>query len=225
MIVGAAARVLVVEVVEAALGDDLDGADRLAVEDGDRDLLAVDEALDQHVVVEAQRVLDRELQLQLVARDPGPERRTLAAGLHDDRKAEGAVQLQQILAAVGLDQVARRGGQVVQAEDLLRLRLVHRERRGEHARAGVGNAEQLQHPLDAAVLAVAAVQGQKRDVDARLPEHQVDVAVDEQGPRVVAPVGQCREDGLARCEATHRALPRGRPSERRSCAEPSSFHG
>ena len=39
---------------------------------------------------------------------------------------------------------------------------------------------------------------QERDVDAGLPEHEVDVAVDEQGPRVVAAVGEGRDDGLAR---------------------------
>ena len=59
---------------------------------------------------------------------------------------------------------------------------------------------ELQHPLDAAVLPVAAVQRQKRDVDARLAEDEVDVAVDEQRPRVVAPVGQGRDDGFARAE-------------------------
>ena len=108
--------------------------------------------------------------------------------------------LDEVLAAVGLDHVAGRGRQVVQAEDLLGLGLVHRQRRRQHARAGVGDAEQLQHALDAAVLAVAAVQGQERDVDARLPEHEVDVAVDEQRPRVVAPVGQGRDDRLARSQ-------------------------
>jgi hypothetical protein len=41
------------------------------------------------------------------------------------------------------------------------------------------------------------VQRQKRDVDARLAENEVDVAVDEQRPGVVTAVGERREDGLA----------------------------
>jgi hypothetical protein len=71
---------------------------------------------------------------------------------------------------------------------------------------GVGDPEQLQHPLDAAVLAVAAVQRQESDVDARLAQHQIDVAVDEQRPGVVAPVGQGGQDGLT---GTKRHVPLG----------------
>ena len=80
--------------------------------------------------------------------------------------------LDDVLARVGLDDVARRRRQVVQAEDLLGLALVHGEARREHARARVGNAEHLEQPLHAAVLTVASVQREERDVDARLPQHE-----------------------------------------------------
>ena len=168
VIVGSAARVLVVEVVEAALGDDLDRADRLAVQHRHRDLLAVHEPFHQHVVVEAQRVLDRQLELQLVARHARPERGSFAARLDDDRETECAMKLEQVLAAVGLDEIAGGGRQVGEAEDLLRLRLVHGQRRRQDPGTRIRDAEQLQHALDAAILAVAAVQRQEGDVDARL---------------------------------------------------------
>jgi hypothetical protein len=60
----------------------------------------------------------------------------------------------------------------------------------------VGDAEHLQQALHAAVLAVAAVQRQEGDVDARLTQHQIDVAVDEDRDGVVAAIGQRRQDGL-----------------------------
>ena len=63
-------------------------------------------------------------------RPPAPARRARSAipndepspaRLDDDREAEGAVQLQQVLAAVGLDHVAGGGREVVEPEDLLGL--------------------------------------------------------------------------------------------------------
>jgi hypothetical protein len=41
------------------------------------------------------------------------------------------------------------------------------------------------------------VQGHERDVDAGLAQHQIDVAIDEQRPGVVSPVGQRGDDGFA----------------------------
>ncbi len=49
-------------------------------------------------------------------------------------------------------------------DDALGARLVHRDRRGEHARMRVGNAHQLEQALDAAILAEAAVQHVEDDV-------------------------------------------------------------
>ena len=123
------------------------------------------------------------------------------------------------------DDVAGRGGQVVQAEDLLGLGLVHGQRRGQHARAGVGDAQHLEQPLDAAVLAVAAVQRQERDVDAGLAQHQVDVAIDEDRRGVVAPFRAARP-GWPRPSGSRRpAPPTARRGARRSCDDPSSFTG
>ena len=47
-------------------------------------------------------------------------------------------------------------------------RLVHADRRGEHAGADVGQVGQLEQPLDGAVLAVRAVQDREDDVERRV---------------------------------------------------------
>ena len=60
--------------------------------------------------------------------------------------------------------------------DALRLVLVHGERRGEHAGMRVGDAEDLEHALDRAVLAERPVQRVEDDVGLQLREHLGDVA-------------------------------------------------
>ena len=50
-------------------------------------------------------------------------------------------------------------------EDRLHERLVHPDRRGEHPRSDVGDAGQLEEPLDRAVLAVRSVQDREHDVE------------------------------------------------------------
>ena len=52
------------------------------------------------------------------------------------------------------------------AEEVLHRDLVHADRGGEHARAGVGDARQLQQALDRPVLALRAVQENQDDVEA-----------------------------------------------------------
>ena len=57
--------------------------------------------------------------------------------------------------------------QAVGGEQLLGELLVHARRAGQHARADVGHARELQQALDRAVLAVGAVEHGEDDVDAR----------------------------------------------------------
>ena len=201
---GAAGGVLGAKVVDRRSPHDLDRAERLAVQDRDRDLLALDVALDQHLIVEAEALLDRQLELQLVARQAHPERRALTHRLDHHRVAERPVHGHRLesgaLTSAGrtVEQVARGRGEVVQAKDLLGLGLVHGEARREHARAGVRDAEELEKSLRAAVLPVASAEGQEGDVDLLLPEHQVHVAVHEDGARVVAALGERPQHGLPR---------------------------
>src|SRR4029077_19879109 len=88
VVVGQPGRVLRLVVVDAPLRRYLDGAEHAAVQDGDLDFLARDEALDQRNVVERQRGRDRAVELRKRARLRHTEGRTLAPRLDDDRKAE-----------------------------------------------------------------------------------------------------------------------------------------
>ena len=131
--------------------------------------IAGDEALDDGGVVVVERDAQRARELDQATRPCStPDARALAARLHDHREAERAVQRLEVGEVVaGGDRVVRRRRHVVQAEHLLGLELVHRQRAREHARARVRDLHELEQALDAAVLAVAAVQREERDVDAR----------------------------------------------------------
>ena len=86
--------------------------------------------------------------------------------------------LQAVEVAAG-HHVVRRRRHVIEAEKLLALELVHRKRARKHPRARVWNAHRFKHPLNTAVFAVRAVERDDRDINGRLSEHPVDVAVDE----------------------------------------------
>jgi hypothetical protein len=84
---------------------------------------------------------------------------------------------------------------------------VHRQRRGQDVRAGVRDAHDLEQALDTAVLAVAAVQGDEGDVDAPLPQDQIEIAVDVDRLDLPAPGRQSRDHRLAAAQG-HLALAR-----------------
>src|SRR5262249_51654010 len=150
-----------------------------------RDFAADDEPLDEDLVVEAQGALDGVAELIEIVADADADRRALADGLDDRREAEIAMDGSEVGGVVRGQRVVSGSGQVVQAEQLLCLALVHRESGGEDIRAGVGNAEHLEEALDAAVLAPAAVESDERDFDVFLAKRDVDVAIDIDGDSVV----------------------------------------
>ena len=82
--------------------------------------------------------------------------------LHDIGPRQGIARGQP--SALDHHALRRRAGR--RGEDVARHRLVHGERRGEHAGMGVGHGQHFEHALDAAVLAVAAVQGVEHHVRA-----------------------------------------------------------
>ncbi len=179
---GAAIAVLGLEVVEAGLRHDLGDAQGLVVEDGHGQLLAGDIGFDQHLLAVGPAGLR-----QLLGRGIG----ALEHQEHPDRRALG----------VGLDHIGRghhvvpRGREAVEeaaarhrdaggGQHRLGLGLVHRQRRGQHARVGIGDAQQLQHALHAAVLAPAAVQHVQRHVGLQPGQHlgHVTAHVDRRHP-------------------------------------------
>ena len=99
-----------------------------------------------------------------------PDARALARGLHHHREGER----QRVDAGQRRAPRRRRPGTAAWGcrgeEDLLGEDLLHPHRGGQHARAGVGDEHRLEQSLDAAVLAVAAVQRDEGHVDALVPE-------------------------------------------------------
>ena len=85
-----------------------------------------------------------------------------------------------------VQRVVGRRRNVVEAEELLGLDLVERQRARQDTGARVGDAEDFEQPLDAAVLAVGTVKGDEGDVDRRLTQHLIDVGVDVDLHGVVA---------------------------------------
>ena len=75
-----------------------------------------------------------------------------------------------------VEEPAARHGDAGRGQHRLGLGLVHGQRRGQHAGVGVGDAQRLQHALDAAVLAPLAVQGVEADVGLQLGQHLGEVA-------------------------------------------------
>ena len=107
------------------------------------------------------------VELGLGIRDPrDPDARSEPRGLHPQRLRHR----RRVLAPARLADLAELDlGQVPEGEQALADELVHRHRRGEHARSGVGDVERLEQSLDGAVLAERAVQHGEGDVAAEQP--------------------------------------------------------
>ena len=157
--------VLRLVVVEAALGLDLDRAERVAVEHTDRHLAPTDQALHQDPLVETRGIFTALRQLSKALGRAGANARSTASRFDEARETKRAVNLLEAGEVVPTHHVVRRRRHVVEAEELLALELVHRERARKNPGTGVGDAHGFEHALDAAVFAVGAVQGDDRHVD------------------------------------------------------------
>ncbi len=147
------------------------------------------------------------------------DRRSLVVGLHDIGRLHHVPRPD--LRRAGEPAFGHR--QPLGAERRLRTRLVHGERRGEHARMGVGQPQPLEQPLHATILAPAAVERVKNDIGVRFgkPRGQVEAGVDLRHLETLVPQrgraafprregdlalggGPAQEDGhLAECPARH----------------------
>ena len=139
----------------------------IAAEHGDLDLAAGDGLLDDDPLVVRQGVVDGVAQLLDVVGLGHPDRRAHVRRLDEARQAElGGQRAGQAGGDLGLAQrpvAALRDA--VGGEHLLGHRLVHRQRRAEHAGSDVGGVGELEQPLHGAVLAHRAVQQGQHDGD------------------------------------------------------------
>ena len=140
---------LVVESV-LLLGPHLDHGQRLAVEQGDGELPAVDVTLEEHPVVVAERRHDRLGHVGARCCEPDPERRALRGGLDHQRKAKASLDLLERVGGAELAERRRVEGDRVGRRDpgapqqVLRKDLVHAVDAGGDAGPGVGDAEDLE---------------------------------------------------------------------------------
>ena len=160
---GGAGLILVAVVIKAFGRDDLDAGQGLVAEDADLHLAAADVLLDEDAAALAGGRFERGAQLLLIIGDGHADARAGIVRLDDAGqlylRADGVD-----VHAVTLDEHPRRGLDAQRRDDALGQVLVHGDGAAEVAAAGIGDAEQVERRLHAAVLAGAAVQGQKHDV-------------------------------------------------------------
>ena len=149
-------------VVKALFGNDFNGRKRLAADNADRKFSALDVLLDDDFALAVGEGFPDRL-LKVLARLDNGDADAGAAGAGLDNAGKN-------LPAVGffdaLENFAARCEHLVLNQNALGESLVHRQRRAEIARAGVFESQQVKGRLQLTVLALAAVQGKKRDVRA-----------------------------------------------------------
>ena len=143
-------------------------AEGLAVKHWHRQRPALQEALDQCLVVQSKRAVQRAFQLHLVAHQGAPEKQRSAHRPHDHGEPESTVNFADAVLLLSPNHVGRRRGQVVQAQDVLCFRAVHGQARGQYARTGVRDGEHLQQALQAAIRAISAAHSHESQVYPRL---------------------------------------------------------
>ncbi len=133
-------------------------------------------------------LLDGGVQARLVVDLRDAEGGAGAGRLHEQRPAVLAGEVDDpaagrervLLPLAGADHLVGADGQPEGGEDPLHVLLVLADGRGEHARADVGDAGELQQALEGAVLAVRAVQHGEDDVDlAEGLGHRAGLGVDD----------------------------------------------
>ena len=160
---GGAGLILVAVVIKALGRDDLDAGQGLVAEDADLHLASADVLLDEDAAALAGGGFERGAQLGLVIGDGHADARAGIVRLDD----AGQLRLRADgvdVHAVALDEHPRRGLDAERRDNALGQVLVHGDGAAEVAAASIGDAEQVERRLHAAVLAGAAVQGQKHDV-------------------------------------------------------------
>ena len=160
---GGAGLVLVAVVIKALGRDDLDAGQGLVAEDADLHLAAADVLLDEDAAAFVGGCFQRSAQFGLVIGDGHADARAGVVGLDD----AGQLRLRADgvdVHAVALDEHPRRGLDAKRCDDALGQVLIHGDGAAEVAAAGIGDAEQVERRLHAAVLSGAAVQGQKHDI-------------------------------------------------------------
>lgn len=170
------------------LGRDRRARAVLELQDTALDLAAPQGRLHEDLRVVALCLRDRLVKAGQVVDLGDADRRTRACGLHEQRPAVLAREVDDLLAGRGLvplplarpDHHVRADLEPEGGEHPLHVLLVLADGRGEHTRADVRHTGELQEALQGAVLAVGAVQDGEDDVDlAERLGHRSRLAVDD----------------------------------------------
>ena len=160
-----------------------------------RELVTLDEALREYERIDGARFRIRLRQFRRGLHFADADARALGGGLDHERQTDLE---QRALEIVGARE--HRVGRRCQSgahHDALGLELVHGQRRGEHARAGVGDAEPFQRALDKPVLAAGSVQGDPGALESRARELLHGPHTGIEGGRVDAAAQECLEHRVA----------------------------
>ncbi len=117
--------------------------------------VAFDQLLHQHLALIASGECDGLRQIRFLEHASHADARAFARGLHDHRQTETTRRLLNI--AVTRQARITRRRQTERQPHLFGADLVHRQRRAEHVRARVRNAERFQQTLQDAVFAAAGM--------------------------------------------------------------------
>ncbi len=123
-------------------------------------------------------------QLRLLLDDRYADRGAFLHRLDNQRQAEGQIGQRDGFAAPETTEWGRQDA--AGGKGLLAVKLVHGQGAGQHAGAGVGNLQQFQQPLHAAIFAVAAMQGDEGRFDPFPLQNIGQVTPHIDGHRVVA---------------------------------------
>ena len=145
-------------IIKAVPRNDLDERQRFIAEHTGRELASRDILLDEHLILIAEGVQQRFVKLRLRMRNRDADGGAAAAWLYD----AGQLDLRYRFAPAQQHAIRHRHART--AKQLLCDPLVHGDRAAERRAARIADAEQIEQRLQLAVLTVAAVQRQKRDV-------------------------------------------------------------
>jgi hypothetical protein len=228
---GASGRVLGVVVVKAAVGGDLGHRERSFPHNGDSKFRAGYKPLNHDAFAEAPFGSQRR-EVVAVSDDAYADARTFVERLEDVRPRQGIAGVKSL--ATNNHMLCHRYAGML--EDQLCLRLVHRQRGCKKPGMGVWDCQDIEEPLNRAVLTPTTVQSVEDDVRSRCqPRQQVDrIASDVDHTHVVAglrqrlryggatdkrnlplrgPAAHQHGDTLAHCASSRRPPSAGTPTQ------------
>ena len=158
-----AGLVLVLVVIKAGFGDDLDGGQGSILQDAYLDLPPGYVLLHHTHAAEGQPAGEGGVQRRFVVDDGHADRRPGGHRLYNAGQFQAVSEGGNVVRAVG-HQLPLGRGHSQRGHDALGQVFIHGNGAAQIARASVGDAQQLQRGLDLAVLAAGAVEGQEHCV-------------------------------------------------------------